>query len=705
MSRTDCLLVELFTEELPPKALRRLSESFSQALTDKLRSAGLLAEPCDVESFATPRRLATRLSAVVSQAQDRLVREKLMPVSVGLDAQGQPTPALRKKLAAKGLDADAVLPSLLRESDGKADQLIWQGTQPGASLAEGLQQAIEAALAALPIPKVMSYQLADGQTTVRFVRPAHRLVALHGTEIVPVSILGLQSGRQTGGHRFQGQAWVEIDQAQHYDQTLRKQGHVLPGFDERRNEILRQLQAKAGELGSSLGEPSEVETLLEEVTALVEYPTVYVGEFEPEFLAVPPECLILTMRLNQKYFPLFAADGQTLTHRFLIVSNMKLDHPVHVIQGNQRVVRPRLADARFFYQTDLRTPLQERNAALASVVFHNKLGSQADRVQRLQALAQSIARRIGADIAQAARAAELSKSDLATLMVGEFPELQGLMGAYYAAHAGEPLGVQQALREQYRLRVNPLQTAEDKVSLCLFLADRADSLVSLWAAAGAPSGDKDPYALRRAALGLLSGLDALAQAGLTSLTLQDLIQQAAQGVPNGLASASVMAEVEAFVLERLRQQLITQYPREAVEAVLAVAPALHEVPARIAAVQAFGARPEAEALAAANKRIGNVLRKVEGELGACAPAHLQEAAEQALFAAIERLQPQAESHLARLQFEEALGVWAELRTAVDSFFADVMVMTDDITLRNNRLALLAQAHAAMNRVADLSRLA
>ncbi len=699
------LLVELFTEELPPKALERLGNAFASGIHAHLVRKGLADESAAITVFASPRRLGVRVSAARSVAEDRPYTEKLMPVSVGLDAQGQATPALLKKMAAKGIAADAVS-QLARESDGKAEQLVWRGVAPGATLAQGLQEAIESAMAGLPIPKVMSYQLADGQTTVHFVRPAHRLIALHGDAVVPVSVLGLTADRVTGGHRFQGEERISVPDAMTYETLLLERGRVIASFAERRAHIEKQLRDHAASLGASLGDEADVVPLLDEVTALVEFPCVYVGAFEPEFLAVPPECLILTMRLNQKYFPLFAADGKRLTHQFLIVSNMTLEDPRNVIEGNQRVVRPRLADARFFYETDRRSTLASRLPQLESIVFHNKLGSQADRVRRLQALAGHVADSLGLDASLARRAAELAKADLVTNMVGEFPELQGLMGAYYAAADGEPEAVQRALRHQYALRLEGPIEADDGARLCLFMADRCDTLVSLWAAAGAPSGDKDPYGLRRAALGLLSAFDAMTASGLGGrLALATLIEQAIAQLPASVVSATLANEVSDFIFERLRQQLLTQHERALVEAVLALRPPLHEVERRIAALQAFSQLPEAEALAAANKRIGNLLRKVEGSLAPVRRDLLSEAAETVLADLVDAVEPQVVSALQAGDFTQALKVLAQVRPAVDGFFADVMVMADDTAVRNNRLALLGRLHGAMNQVADLARLA
>jgi glycyl-tRNA synthetase beta chain len=704
------LLIELFTEELPPKALNRLGHAFADGVAAGLSARGLLAEGNTVTPFASPRRLAVRLSAVLAQGADAAFAEKLMPASVGLTADGKASPALLKKLSAKGLH-DLDVSTLARESDGKNENLVYRGVAPGAVLTAVLQGMVEEALAKLPIPKVMSYQLADGETTVKFVRPAHGLVALYGNEVVDMSVLGLKSGRTTTGHRFQSSGPIELPSADSYEDKLAGQGRVIAAFDARRGNIEKQLRDHAARLNASLGDESDVGPLLDEVNALVEYPTVYVGEFEPEFLAVPQECLILTMRLNQKYFPLFEADGRKLTNRFLIVSNMALTDPANIVDGNQRVVRPRLADARFFFETDKKTSLASRVDQLGTIVYHNKLGSQLDRVQRVRQLASWVAERIGADPRLADRAALLAKTDLVTGMVGEFPELQGLMGSYYAVADGEDPAVVAAIRDQYRIRFDDAVEDETAVAAALFIADRAETLVGIWSIGLVPTGDKDPFGLRRAALGLISAFEQLAAgdrlgAGGEPFTLDLLLERAAATFGTSAASV-IVTEVRAFVFERYRNLLAATYDRSAVDAVIAVTPPLEEVPARVRAVVEFGALPEAASLAAANKRIGNILKKNEGEgkIGKVDPARLVDPAEQALAATVERLRPEAESRFAVGDFSGALTVLSEARGPVDAFFADVMVMAEDPALRANRLALLADLHGVMNRVADLSRLA
>jgi glycyl-tRNA synthetase beta chain len=704
------LLVELFTEELPPKALHKLGESFANGLCQALTQHGLIEANNTVTAFATPRRLAVRLSHVLAVAPDQAFSEKLMPAKVGLDANGAPTAALLKKLAAKGWEHLDVT-QLGRESDGKQDYLVASGTAAGAKLAEVLQASIETTIAGLPIPKVMKYQLADGQTSVKFVRPAHALVTLFGEEVIPAQILGLTAGRITHGHRFLHPQAISLSSASTYEQQLEQTGHVVASFSERRARIQALLDQQAKKLNASLGDDPEVSALLDEVTALVESPVVYVGKFEERFLAVPQECLILTMRLNQKYFPLFEPSTGTLTNQFLIVSNMPTNQPKAIIEGNERVIRPRLADAEFFFETDRKIPLADRVEQLDAIVYHNKLGTQLARSKRVQKIAQWLARTLGADVALCERAALLAKADLNTNMVGEFPELQGIMGAYYARADQEPQAVIEALAGQYRIRLDTPVENKDLTATVLFLAERAETLVGIWGIGLAPTGERDPFGLRRAALGMISAFEQLTAGSILQiqqagpLTLEALLQASAETFVTGTLQDNTVAEVNAFVLERLRNQLITQHDRNAVEAVLAISPPIHQVPARVAAAEAFAQGPDAASLAAANKRIGNLLKKVEGHLPTVNAALLTEPAEQALAHSIATVEPLSQQQFDAGDYKGALATLAQTRAAVDAFFDDIMVMADDPAIRQNRLALLAQLHRLMNQVADISRLA
>jgi glycyl-tRNA synthetase beta chain len=695
---TRNLLVELFVEELPPKALRKLGEAFSGVLADSLKASGLLSDGV-VTTFASPRRLAAHITNVSAKAADKQVAQKLMPATVGLDASGNATPALVKKLQALGEDESAVA-KLRRENDGKADILFLDATQAGATLQEGLQKALDETLAKLPIPKVMTYQINDGWESVNFVRPAHGLVALHGNEIVPVSTLGLSAGNSTQGHRFEAKnPVVIITNADTYAQQLLEEGAVIAGFDARRAEIVKQLQAAADKQGLK---PIDDDALLDEVTALVERPNVLLGQFEQEFLAVPQECLILTMKANQKYFPLLDDQGK-LTNKFLIVSNINPADASKVIGGNERVVRPRLADAKFFFDQDRKKSLESRLPGLTKVVYHNKLGSQGERNERVVAIASAIAQQIGGDgfVAKVVQAARLSKVDLLTDMVGEFPELQGIMGRYYAQHEGLADDVAYAIEDHYRPRFAGDELPRSQIGVVVALADKLETLVGLFSIGEKPTGDKDPFALRRQALGILR---MLMETDLP-LAFDQLIAQTLS-VFNG--DAAVADAIKAFCFDRLAVNLRDQgASAQEVDAVLSLSPNhLAEVPRRLAAVQAFANLPEAPALAAANKRVSNILKKVEGEVKAEVSAGLlQETAEKALNQALTATKPKADQLFDTGDYAASLQALAELKAPVDTFFEDVMVNAEDPALKANRLGLLATLHQAMNRVADLSKLA
>ena len=717
---TANLLVELFVEELPPKALQKLGDAFASVLHDQLAAQGLTTAASAVTAYASPRRLAAHISAVLAQAPDKAVSQKLMPVAVGLEADGQPKPALLKKLAALGADA-SVVPSLQRVHDGKADVLYFASTAQGASLAAGLQKALDEAIAKLPIPKVMTYQLPDGWSSVHFVRPAHGLVALHGANVVPVSALGLQAGNSTQGHRFEATVNpVVLHNADSYAQQLRDQGAVIASFAERRADIVQQLKQAADKVGGGVV-AIEDEALLDEVTALVERPNVLICQFEEEFLAVPQECLILTMKANQKYFPLLDAQGK-LTHQFLIVSNIAPHDASAVIQGNERVVRPRLADAKFFFDQDRKKTLASRVPQLAKVVYHNQLGTQGERVERVRAIAKAIAVQLfdnlGAQHASLSshegqvaeewlltcvdNAALLAKTDLVTDMVGEFPELQGTMGAYYALNDGLPDTVAHAIEDHYKPRFAGDQLPRDNVGLVVALADKLETLVGMFGIGNLPTGDRDPFALRRHALGIIRMLVEKA----LPLELGQLIARAVPVFGDKIQDPA--AALQDFFYDRLAVSLREQgYSAQEVDAVLALRPQrLSDVAQRLAAVRAFAALPEAPALAAANKRVGNILKKAETAVQPQVNAALlQEAAEKDLYAALQTIAAQAQQQLQAGDTTAHLQTLAALRAPVDAFFEHVMVNADDVALKNNRLGLLASLHQSMNQVADLARLA
>src|SRR5258706_12195418 len=695
------LLVELFTEELPPKALEKLGGAFASVLQNSLSEKGLFTDGSKMgKIFATPRRLAVTILGIPEKSKSDFQLEKLLPVSVGIDAEGNATQALLKKLNSRGL-GKLTLADLKRESDGKQVCLYAQGWTRSIGLAEALQAALNDAIKSLPVPKVMTYQLADGQTSVQFVRPAHGLVALRGANIVPVNVLGLDAGRISHGHRFQGMTDIELAHADEYEERLEKDGAVIASFDKRRHEIERLLFERAEEHGSTLGEREDYLALLDEVTALFDRRPVYPGAFEADFLSVQQECLILTMNLNQKYFPLFFSDG-SLSSRFLIVSNMRLNNPHNVIEGNQRVVRPRLSDARFFFETDKKTRLEARVPRLANVVYHNKLGNQLERTERVKKLAGDIAVLIGADKAQAERAAYLAKADLLTDMVGEFPELQGTMGRYYALHDGESPIVADAIAQHYQPRFAGDKLPESTVALSVALADKMETLMGLFGIGQQPTGDKDPFALRRHALGVLRML----MEKQLVVPLHKLVDTAFSAFPPGMIQHA-HTDLGLFMNERLRGILREQgYSANEVEAVITrLGEGAHIAPQLLAAVRAFGEMPEAASLAAANKRIGNILAKSGQRFSGAEASVMVEPAERLLFDALNAAGPVFDKLYAIKDFTGALKSLAPLKVPVDAFFEHVMVNTEDSKLRENRLALLHDLHEVMNKIADLSKLA
>ncbi|KXS33551.1 MAG: glycyl-tRNA synthetase subunit beta [Candidatus Gallionella acididurans] len=767
------LLVELFVEELPPKALKKLGEAFGELLFTGIQNAYCLDDGAKLTTFASPRRLAAHITNVMSEGAQKPKKIKLMPVSVAMDSNNNPTPALIKKLQSLGyedplsIDRSVWGERISRESDGKTESLFHTDVAAGLSLGIGLQMTLSQVIAKLPIPKVMTYQLADGWSSVQFVRPAHRLVVLHGNDVVqsvtgPVEVLGLAAGRITQGHRFEAASEaLEIRSADSYETQMENEGAIIPSFEKRRAEIVRQLAEAAAKVGGGV-KPIEDDALLDEVTALVERPNVLVGKFESEYLEVPQECLILTMKANQKYFPLLDSNGK-LTNKFLIVSNINPDDPSLVIGGNERVVRPRLADAKFFYDQDRKKALGSRLPSFAKVVYHNKLGVANDmlsRVVRVSEGAQVIGNWLGGELLgkQAGLAAGLAKADLLTAMVGEFPELQGIMGRYYAQHDMEYFAsipsvfpqksyyekyfsedIPFAIEDHYKPRFAGDSLPRNQVGIAVALADKFEILVGMFGIGEKPTGDKDPFALRRQALGVIRiltecdislALDKLIKNAQTMLEDPGLADRAASDLlEKVLRHASEEAKVKEISIETSTLAFVNNWHKDLqqfifdrfsgllreqgfnaleVDSVLSLRPQLlNEVPKRLDAVRAFAALPEAAALAAANKRVGNILKK-EGmgeKVDAVNSKLLQEPAEQTLHQALLQIAPKADAAFTAGDYTASLQALAALRAPVDAFFDSVMVNAEDAALRTNRLALLAQLYQAMNRVADISKLA
>ena len=698
------LLIELLVEELPPKALKKLGEAFGNGVFEALKNYGLLEEDSSLSTFATPRRLAAHIKNVKVESAPQVQKTKLMPVSVGFDKDEKFTEALWKKLESLGyrnrnIAASVFEERLSKESDGKSEFLFHTDVAAGLPLHMRLYEVLNQTLAKLPIPKVMSYQIHDGWETVNFVRPAHGLVAMHGSSVISISALGLQSSNITHGHRFEAKnAQITLSHADSYEKQLLDEGAVIASFAARKAEIAKQLNAAAAKQNLK---PIDDDALLDEVTALVERPNVLLGQFEKEFLEVPQECLILTMKANQKYFPLLDADNN-LTNKFLIVSNISPKDPSAVIGGNERVVRPRLADAKFFFDQDRKKTLESRIAGLDKVVYHNKLGSQGERTERVRAIAKAIGQQLGGDklAAQADQAAMLAKADLVTDMVGEFPELQGIMGRYYAQHEGLDNDVAYAIEDHYKPRFAGDDLPRNQVGVIVALADKLETLVGLFSIGEKPTGDKDPFALRRQALGIIR---ILIDADLP-FSFSALIENVVKKFKGDEAVASAIQE---FCMDRLSVNLRDQgSSSQEIDAVLSLAPDyLSEVPKRLEAVHSFASLAEAPALAAANKRVGNILKKVDSEVSAEVKTNLlTEPAEVALNDALSKVKPEADKLFESGDYTASLKSLAALKAPVDDFFDNVMVNADDVDLKNNRLGLLAILHQTMNRVADLSKL-
>jgi glycyl-tRNA synthetase beta chain len=702
---TDTLLIELLTEELPPKSLSELSEAFAAGVYRRLLTDGFLVDGSAVDAAATPRRLAAIISRVLECQPERAIERKGPAEKSALDADGKPTQALLGFSRSCG-----VALSQLNLTEG---YFVFRSTKGGESLDKHLSRIVAESVKALPIPKLMRWGergSADGggdglgygnaYSEHEFARPVHGLVMLHGSRVVPGTVLGQVSGNRTLGHRFMGRRELEIESAAEYERKLEQEGKVIASFAKRRDAIKRQLVDRASELGAILRLEDSI-SLLDEVTALVEWPAVYVGQFEDEFLSVPQECLILTMQQNQKYFPLFDEKGKLLP-KFLIVSNMEVEDPSAIVDGNQRVVRPRLADARFFFDQDRKQTLNARVPQLGSIVFHNKLGSQLDRVRRITKVATAIAERLGANANHAERAAYLCKADLLTGMVGEFPELQGIMGTHYARHDGEPEPVARAIEAHYHPRFANDSLPDDNVAAAVALADKLDTLVGIFGIGLGPTGDKDPFALRRHALGVLRILFEKA----LPLDLMELLTLANGQFAAEVLADSVVVDVHLFMLERLRNYLRERgFGPSEIDAVASQHPTrIDLVLPRLEAVVSFRGLAESESLAAANKRIRNILRKTEASSGRAELALLAEPAEKTLFDTLTALEPKVASLIANEDYDDALRLLATAREPVDRFFDEVLVMCDEPLIRANRLALLKQLGDLMNQVADISKL-
>ncbi len=710
---TDSLLIEILTEELPPKSLARLSRAFSRNVLNGLKEQGLLTAPSELQPYATPRRLAVLISDVLAKQPDRIMERKGPSVSASFDDVGKPTPALLGFARSCGVKPD----ELKKHAGDKGEYFVYRARRKGEPLKSHLADIVEAALKKLPVPKLMRW----GSGEVQFVRPVHGLVMLHGARVVPGLVLGLKSGRKTLGHRFMSRGSITINSARDYKKILAQRGWVIADYEERVKLIERQLLTSARKFGKSvtwkLGKGAE---LIQEVASLAEYPVVYAGGFSKEFLAIPGECLIVSMQEHQRYFPLALTGSRKenqkgrLLANFLFVGNIKTGSPQHIIRGNERVLKARLSDAKFFFDQDRKTRLADRVPILAKVVYHNKLGSQLERVERIVKLSGEVARRLAqpgvkrldeAEIPQVRRAAYLCKADLLTEMVGEFPELQGIMGKYYARHDGEPPPVADAIEQHYFPKMAGGPLPADTIAECVALADRLDTLVGIYGIGLVPTGEKDPFGLRRQALGVVRIL--IEEDPPLPLDVMELLELARATYLKNLLSNSVVQDIYGFMLDRLKPYLREKdFLPDEIEAVVSLNPKrLDQVLPRLQALQKFRKLPQAEALAAANKRIRNILRQAGGAVSEQVDETLlKEKAERELVSQVQTQYAETMPLLESGKYAQVLRCLAGLRPAVDKFFDEVMVMVDDISVRNNRLALLDSLRRLFMQVADISRL-
>ena len=691
MSSESTFLVELGCEELPPFALEPLSRAFADSLTANLAAADIAHG--DVHAFATPRRLAVKIEKLASQQPDRDV-ERLGPAVAAAFRDGKPTKAAEGFASSLGVTVD----ELMTIETDKGPRIGYRSQRKGEATTTLLPQMIEQAIAGLPVPKYMRW----GASRTAFSRPVHWLVALYGTEVVPATALELTSGRTTLGHRIHCEAPIELANADEYEAVLEQKGYVIADAARRSALIRQQVETEAQQTG---GHAVIDDDLLQEVTGLVEWPVALTGSFDERFLEVPQECLISSMKANQKYFHLLDANGQLLP-KFITIANLESRDPAQVVAGNERVIRPRLADAAFFFETDRRSTLDSRRAGLEDVVFQRRLGTLADKSRRIEVVAAEIANRIGGEPAHARRAAQLAKCDLNTEMVLEFPELQGIMGTYYAREDGEPSDVAEAIQQQYLPRFAQDNIPSSKTGVALALADRLDTLTGIFGIGQRPTGAKDPFALRRATIGVLN----IIIKGEYDLDLRELLQIAVDQHTSldGDNNAVLVNDVLDYMLERLRgwaaDEGISAEVYQSVRARNVTRPL--DFARRLQAVKAFNEREEARALAAANKRVGNILAKLEGGVPTTSvdPTLFEHKAEQALLDALTVLEAETTPMFAEARYNEALDRLATLREPVDAFFEDVMVMAEDEKIRNNRQALLARLHALFLAVADISLL-
>ena len=696
--KLDNLLIELLTEELPPKSQKQLGIAFAKNIKEFLVTHHPASAISEDSIFSTPRRIGLHLKNVKDEAENENVSIKLMPASVGFDDSKKPTDTLLKKLHAIGLNEKAVS-DIVKKNENNAEILYIDKNVEGAKLKGIIAECISSSLARLPIKKMMSYQLSDGWTTVNFVRPAHGLIILHGANVIKANVLGIASNRTTLGHRFESKKeTIEIQHADQYQEQMKAEGAVIVSFEERKALIKNALNEKAAHLSNQLS-PIDDEDLLDEVTALVEYPNVLSGKFESKFLEVPQECLILTMKANQKYFPLIDKNKK-LANQFLIVSNISPNNSDLITQGNEKVIRPRLSDAEFFYTQDKKKPLKDYLSQLAHIVYHNKLGSQSERSERVKTIASLIVKNLNQSklLDAVMLASDLSKADLSTNMVGEFPELQGIMGRYYALNEKISDEVAFAIEDHYRPRFSGDTLPRSTVGDIVAIADKIETLIGLFSIGEKPTGDKDPFALRRQVIGIIR---ILTEKNI-DLNLNIVISESIQATQ--LAESK---DLNSFIFDRLSNFFKDQgYAALDIEAVLAIESGLiNEIPKRLNAIKAFLLLPESEDLASANKRVGNILKKADIKSTLkVSQSLLKDEAEINLYNILELVDAESRKEYLAKNYSGSLKLLCKLKNPIDQFFKDVMVNVEDESLKMNRLALLEKLYSAMNLVADLSKL-
>ncbi|WBF65915.1 MAG: glycine--tRNA ligase subunit beta [Candidatus Kinetoplastibacterium crithidii] len=708
--RTKALTIELLTEELPPKKLFEIENTFTNSISLNLSNNNIIGDNNITNCYSTPRRLAISFSHILENSPDVTKKEKLMPKKIGLTEDNHPTKALIKKLYSKGLSEKDV--SRIRiELNDQQEYLIIENSITGKKIQTIVQEAIDTTIQNISNQyQSMRYQLQDEVKTVKFIRPARNLLVLFGEELLDISVLGIKSSNETIGHRFMSNSFIKIDHANKYEDILETNGFVIPSFIKRKNYILNELKDKASQVNNILGDHKELMNLLDEVTATVEYPSVHIGEFDKEFLELPRECLILTMRSHQKYFPLFEKENNKLTNRFLIVSNVYSGKEENIVLGNQKVIYPRLSDAKFFYETDNMVSLENRVLKLKNVIYHNKIGNQLERVERLRLISKYLAEKLLADPILAERAAMLSKSDLESLMVSEFPELQGIMGSYYAKQKGEPDSIVEALKNQYINRFENPVTNKNIISAILFLSERIEKLIGLFSIKIYPSGEKDPYGLRRAAIGIINIFEKMVEGKILEVNyfnyidILDLSELALSLFHKQNIDLETPKKVVDFIHERYKHQLLNNFNKDIIESTFAKTPPLHLILPILKTLEAFKATPNFSFFLTTNKRVNNFLKQNNLSINSFEENLIDNDAEKILYENLLTTEPTLLKLLQLGKFSEYLELTFSLIYKTDNFLNKVTIMTTDKRICNNRLALLSKIRELINNFVDFSYL-